>query len=391
MPDKPLRDIRIMELGGYIAGPYATSLLCALGADVVKVEKPEAGDDFRRSQNDRSPYFIQYNAGKRSLAVDLKQPDGVRLVKHLVPRFDVVLENLRPGKLAALGLGPEECLALKPDLVYTSLTGFGEGGPLAGRPAYDTIGQAFGGTYSLLADEGAPQLSGVILGDVVTAISTALGVMAALVARDTSRQGQYLQTSIMEAISTVTIDNFTQYFEDGHRDPSRQSRHPQAQNFCVRTASGEYLAVHLSSSQKFWQGFARAIGRPELIDDPRFTTYNLRTAHYAELVPIVEPEFLRRTFQEWDKILTDHDVPFAPVLTIGGYADHPQTQWHELIEPESDGLSLMRPPWRFNGRRPVREAKAPRVGEHSREVATEVYDESRVAELVAAGILFTDS
>jgi crotonobetainyl-CoA:carnitine CoA-transferase CaiB-like acyl-CoA transferase len=391
MQHKPLQGIRVMELGGYISGPYATSLLCALGADVVKVEKPVSGDDFRRSIDDRSPYFIQYNAGKRSLSVDLKRPGGVALVKRLVPHFDVIVENMRPGKLEALGLGAKDCAELRPDLVYTSLTGFGEGGPLAQRPAYDTIGQSFSGLYSLLGDEGHPQLSGVILGDIVTAISTAMGVLAALVGRGRTGEGQHLQTSIMEAVSMLTVDQFTQYFEKGHRNPSRQSRHPQAQNFCLRTASGEFVAIHLSSSQKFWSGFAQAIGRPELSDDPRFATYPERVVNYFDLVELVEPQLLLHTLEEWTKILTEHDVPFAPVLTVGGFAEHPQTQWLELIEPEKDGVALVRPPWRFGGERPTRESRAPRVGEHSLDVASEVCDDAHVRELVETGVLYVAS
>jgi crotonobetainyl-CoA:carnitine CoA-transferase CaiB-like acyl-CoA transferase len=142
------------EIGGYIALPFGTSILCALGAEVVKVERPFVGENFRRLQNDESPYFRQYNTGKRSLFVDLKRPEGVALIQALAPHFDVFLENLRPGKVAAMGLGPEDCRALRPDIVYGSVTGFGSGGPLANRPAYDTIGHAFGGLYSLFSDAG---------------------------------------------------------------------------------------------------------------------------------------------------------------------------------------------------------------------------------------------
>lgn len=222
MQHKPLTGVRILELGGYISLPYATSMLCALGADVVKVEKPGAGDDFRRGDNDRSLYFIQHNAGKRSLSVDLKTPEGVALVKALIPRFDVLLENLRPGKLAAIGLSQAECAALRPNLVYGSLTGFGNGGPLAQRPAYDTIGQSFGGLYSLLSNAGSAQLSGTIFADLVTGLSTATGVLAALVGRATTGEGQHVETSIMEAVSTLTVDAMTQFFDTG-QDPTRES------------------------------------------------------------------------------------------------------------------------------------------------------------------------
>ncbi|MET7508509.1 CaiB/BaiF CoA-transferase family protein [Streptomyces albidoflavus] len=391
MHHKPLNGIRVLELGGYISAPYASSLLCALGAEVVKVEKPGVGEDFRRLKNDRSPYFIQYNAGKRSLAVDLKQPEGLALVKALVPRFDVVLENLRAGKLTALGLGPSECALLRPDLVYASVTGFGNGGPLAHRPAYDTMGQAFGGLYSLLGDAGSPQLSGTILADLITGVSTATGVLAALVGRGSTGAGQHVETSVMEAVSTLAADAVCQYFDDGRTDPSRQSRHPQAQNFCLKTASGEDIAVHLSSSQKFWQCLLRAMERHDLGDDPRFATYPDRERNYFELVEIVAAEFRTRPGSEWEKRLTDADVPFAPVLTVSGVMAHPQTEWLELVEPEGNGVSLLRPPWRFGGIRPDRGGVAPRVGQHTREVAGEVYDASRVEELLAAGVLFAGS
>jgi crotonobetainyl-CoA:carnitine CoA-transferase CaiB-like acyl-CoA transferase len=391
LEQKPLTGIRVLEIGGYISLPYGTSLLSALGAEVVKVEKPGDGDDFRRRANDRSPFFIQYNAGKRSLSVDLKRPAGVALVKALVPRFDVVLENLRPGKLAALGLGPQDCAALRPDIIYGSVNGFGNGGPLRDRPAYDTIGQAFGGIYSLLGEPGSAQLSGTIFADLITGLVSAAGVLAALVGRGTFGTGQLVETSIMEAISTLTVDAMTQYFETGV-DPSRQSRHPQAQNFCLETASGHNIAVHLSSSEKFWQSLCEALNRRDLAEDPRFATYSVREANYFELVPIVEAEFRTKPASEWEKLLTDFDVPFAPVLTMSSYAAHPQVQWLDLIEPPQDnGVSLLRPPWRFGGDRPDRGGATPRVGQHTREIAAEVYDEAQIEELLASKVISADS
>ncbi|MFC8386554.1 CaiB/BaiF CoA transferase family protein [Nocardia sp. NPDC057272] len=386
MQHRPLDGIRILEIGGYIALPYATSMLCALGAEVVKVERPVVGEDFRRHQNDASPYFRQYNTGKRSLAVDLKTPEGIALVKALVPHFDVVLENLRPGKVAAMGLGPEDCRALRPDIVYGSVTGFGNGGPLANRPAYDTIGQAFGGLYSLFGDEGHPQLTGGLSADLVTGLSTAAGVLAALVGRLRTGQSQHVETSIMEAVSVLAADGISQAFELG-ADPTRQSRHPQAQNFCVRTASGEFLAVHLSSSQKFWQALCRAMDRTDLAADPRFAEYRPREANYHELVPLVAAEFERRTFDEWEKVLTAEDVPFAPVLSMTGYVEHEQVDWLRMIEPQDDGLALVRPPWRFEGERPDRPGAAPRVGADTRSVASEIYSAEQIDELLAAGVI----
>lgn len=390
MQHQPLAGIRILEIGGYISLPFATSLLCSLGAEVVKVEKPETGDDFRRLQNADSPYFRQYNSGKRSLSVDLKKSEGVALVKELIPRFDVVLENLRPGKATALGLGPDDCRALREDLVYGSVTGFGEGGPLADRPAYDTIGHAFGGLYSLSSDAGRPQLTGGISADLVTGLSTAAGVLAALVGRLKTGQGQHVQTSIMEAVSTLTTDSITQSFELGE-DPDRQSRHPQAQNFCVPTASGEYLAIHLSSSQKFWQGLCAAMGRMDLTEDPRFALYRPREANYFELAHIVEAEFATRTFAEWEELLIKFDVPFAPVLTMSGYLQNEQVKWLQVADTQPDGLALVRAPWRFDGERPERNPVAPRVGADTLDVAHEIYSDEQINELAAKGVLFLDN
>ncbi len=387
MQSKPLSGIRVLEFGGYISLPFATSMLGALGADIVKVERTGSGDDFRRSAGTGSRFFRQYNSGKRSFAVDLKRPEGIAVVKALIPHFDVVVENMRPGKMRSLGLGPEDCTALRPDLVYASVTGFGSGGPLAERPAYDTIGQAYGGLLSVLSNAGGAALTGAALADLVTGIAATTGILAGLVGRASSGQAQYVETSLMEAVSVLTVDAMTQYFDDG-QEPTRQSRHPQAQSFVVKTAAGDDLALHLSSSQKFWRSFLDVIGRQELADDPRFETFVTRSKHYFELAAIVEPEFLRKTSAEWEERLTKYDVPYAPVLTLPQYLGHPQVEWLEMLEPEQDGLALLRPPWRFGGERPHRDQHATVVGEHTREIALEVYDDVTVDRLFADGVLY---
>lgn len=386
-PQKPLTGIRVLELGGYISMPMGGALLAGLGADVVKIESL-AGDDFRRKDDDRSPYFAQVNAGKRSAAVDLKTPEGLEFVKALLPRFDVVFENMRPGKLAALGLGPDVCRELRPDVIFASVNGFGDGGPLRDRPAYDTIGQAYGGLYSILGEPGQAQLSGTILADVVTGLTSAAGVLAALVGRGRGGDGMRVDTSLYEAVSILATDALSQYVDTG-ADPTRTTRHPQAQNFCVATSSGESIAVHLSSSEKFWRNLCAAMERPDLLDDPRFTPYRHREANYFALVPIVEAEFARRTLGDWEERLTHFDVPYAPVQTMATYVEHPQTQWLDLFEPGAHGMSLLRAPWRFDGARPDRGGPTPRLGQHTREIAGEVYDDERVEKLIALDVLGT--
>ncbi|KAA9163234.1 CoA transferase [Amycolatopsis acidicola] len=389
MTEKPLAGIRVLEIGGYISLPYATALLCSLGAEVVKVEKPGTGEDFRRQMDDKSPYFVQFNTGKRSLAVDLKNPVGVEFVKSLVPHFDVVLENLRPGKTAALGLGPEVCRALKPDLVYGSVSGFGSGGPLEQRPAYDSIGQSYGGLYSLLSDAGSNQLAGGASADLVTALCTVTGVLAALCGRAATGRGSHVETSMMESISALTIDAITLYCDSGVT-PTRQSRHPQGQVFCLKTSSGVYVTVHLSSSQKFFEALCEAVGRPDLATDPRFARYNARQEHYFELVGILETEFVKEPAEYWEARLTEYDVPFAPVLSIAEYVNHPQTEWLDLIAKDREDTVLVRPPWKFDGERPHRVPDAPRVGEDTRDLAEEVLDADRIEHLLETGVLYSD-
>ena len=384
---KPLTGIRVLELGAYISGPYAAAILVSLGAEVVKVEPPRGGDPFRRGVGTESPYFVQYNAGKKSMAVNLKSPDGIALIKSLLPEFDVVIENSRPGKMAALGLGVEDIHAVNPNIVYSSVSGFGDGGPWRDRAAYDSIGQSMGAFYSIMNDAEDARLSGTCIGDLITAITACMGILAGLVGRGTTGQGSDIRTSLLEAMSTITIDAVTQMYEDGGRTPTRESRHPQAQNFCLQTSDGGAITLHLSSSQKFWEALTRALGRPELAEDPRFLTYQDRLTHYFELRPIVEAEFARRDRSEWERLLIEYDVPFAPVLTAAELVRHPQTDWLQMMEPERDGLALVRAPWRFSGERPERDFIAPQIGEHTREIAGRVLDAAEIDRLFGEGVL----
>ncbi len=384
---KPLAGIRVLELAAYISGPYAGSILSALGAEVVKVE-PTGGEPFRRGEGSKSRFFAQYNAGKRSIALNLKSPEGIDLLKRLLPKFDVVIENSRPGKTEALGLGPEACKAINPRIVYASVSGFSDGGPWRDRAAYDSIGQSMGGLYSIMNDEGNPKLTGTPIGDLTTAIIACMGVLVGLVGRaqDPEGRGMVAQTSLLEAMSTITVDAMTQFTDIGH-SPTRQSRHPQAQNFCLMTASGEAVTVHMSSSQKFWENFTRTIERPDLAEDRRFTRFADRERNYFVLRPIVEEVFLKRPAKEWQQRLIEFDVPFAPVLTMETLANHPQYEHLKMHRLDAEGRLLVQPPWRFDGTRPIRDDHVPEIGEHSMEIAAEALSDDSIGALIASGVL----
>ncbi|QKS00615.1 CoA transferase [Sphingomonas sp. CL5.1] len=385
---RPLAGIRVLEIAAYVSGPYAGSLLAALGAEVVKIEPPQ-GDAFRIGRGTESPFFAQYNAGKKSVVVDLKAAEGMEVARAMVPRFDVLIENMRPGKLAALGLDPDACRALNPSLIYTSISGFGSGGPWADRPAYDSIGQALGGFYTIMNDAGKVRLTGTCIADLVTAIGSTLAILAALVGRGQKQgAGMHIETSMFEAMSLLTIDAMTQALH-ANIDPVRETRHPQAQNFCLRTATGDYLVVHLSSSQKFWRGLMEAIGRPELADDARFSTYQLRAEpeRFAEIKAIVEEAVARMPRDECERRLAKADVPFAPALTMREIADHPQMRWLGILGGNAAKHRLVDPPWRLNGERPRRTPHVPEIGENTCDVFAEFIDPKRFAKLTEQGII----
>ena len=381
---RPLAGIRVLDFGAFIAGPYSGSLLTMLGAEVVKVEPPRGGDAFRRGLGTSDPYFVQANSGKQSIAVNLKSPDGIAFIKKLLPEFDVLIENSRPGVMDRLGRGADAVRAIHPGMIYASASGFGDGGPLRDRAAFDTIGLAMSGFLSIMSDRDDVKLAGTCIGDLTTALVMVIGIVSGIVAklRDDEGRGTTVKTSLLEAMSAMT-----QTFETGE-NPHRESRHPSAQSFALTTRDGAAIAVHMSGSQKFWEGFVQAMERPDLLEDPRFLTYPDRKAHYFELRPIVEAEFAKRDQDDWRERLRAADVPYAPVITGLELTENPQMQWLDMYEPaRADGLRLMRGPWRFDDKRNGKPPAAPAIGANTRDYALKVLPEAEVDRLIADGVL----
>jgi formyl-CoA transferase len=258
------------------------------------------------------------------------------------------------------------------------------------RPAYDSIGQALGGLYTVMNDADDVRLTGTCVADLITGMTVTLGVLASLMGRErgSGREGVHLETSVLEAVSTLTVDAMTQALE-ADMDPRRETRHPQAQNFCLRTATGDFIVIHLSSSEKFWRAFMGAVGREDLVEDPRFATYVARSdpPAFRAIKAILEAEFLKQSRDEWERRLAAADVPFAPALTMRQVVEHPQVQWLQLTEPVASGASLLRPPLRFDGERPRRETKPPHIGEHTREVLRDFLSEPQFDVLAAKGVI----
>src|SRR6187402_1356138 len=241
-------------------------MLADLGADVVKIERPE-GDPYRSYQSGQfSPHFQAYNRNKRSLALDLNRPDDREIFDRLIRKADVYIQNFRPGTADRLGAGVERLRALNPGLVYCSISGFGSTGPYADRPSYDSVAQALSGFLSVVVDEDRPRFLGPALADAITGIYASIGVLGALFERGRTGRGRLVEVSMLEAMSHFAVEPFAAFFALG-QVPRSSDRPRLAQAYILRTADGKLIAIHLSSLEKFWLGLVKALDADELNSD----------------------------------------------------------------------------------------------------------------------------
>jgi formyl-CoA transferase len=311
-----LDGIVVLEVGGYLSGPYATMLLGDLGADVIKVEHPDGGDAFRKWDGDRlSPTFASVNRNKRSVALDLAGDEGRDAFRRLVARADVLVCNLRPSTATSLGVTYEALAPLNQRLVCCSISGAGETGPLADRPGYDTIGQALGGLLSLLTDLRAPKIPGISISDHVTGVFACTAVLAALYARERTGRGQKVETSLLQSTVSFVQEAAARTLADGEPQP-RASRAASAQAYGFVAGDGLPFVVHLSSPARFWEGLTHAVGLPGLRDDPRFAMRAARVERYDELHDVLAGGFAEGTRAEWLDRLAAEGVPCSPIRTV---------------------------------------------------------------------------
>jgi crotonobetainyl-CoA:carnitine CoA-transferase CaiB-like acyl-CoA transferase len=322
----PLKGVHVVEIANFITGPYAGQLLADLGAEVIKVEDPQGGDPFRAwGRRLYSPHFVAHNRNKRSLTLNLKHPRAMEVIDRLVRRADVLIENFRPGVADRLGIGYERVQQINPRLIYCSISGMGQSGPYAHRPAYDTVGQGLSGLLSLLLDPLDPRPIGPAFSDALTGIFATYGILGALYTRERTGEGQRVETSMLEATLGFLVEPFARYFALGEV-PGPFTRPKMAQVYAFKCADGQALAIHLSSPPKFWEGLARAVGREDLINDPRFSNREARVQNYDQLRNELAAIFSTRTRDEWLHILEDADVPCTPIYTLDQVLNDPQVR-----------------------------------------------------------------
>ncbi len=392
----PLEGIRIVDLTTMISGPLATMTLADQGAEVIKIERPGGGDHSRQVADRRggmAASFLNNNRGKRSVALDLKDPRGVEAALRLVEGADVFVQNFRPGVAERLGLGEEAVRGAAPDIVYASISGFGEAGDWAGRPVYDPLIQAISGLAAVQGGEsGRPRLVRTILPDKVTAIQGAQAITAALLGRMRTGRGTHVRLSMLETVVAFlwASDMAGQTFVGDEAADALEPDAP-AQDYVeliYRTADG-FMAVS-AHTDKTWAGLSRAVGRPDWLEDPRFGDVAAREVNKAARLELTQEALAGDTTDNWLARLSDEDVPCAPALSRGGMVRHPQVAAMgivaELDHPQAGRIRQARPPARFDAAlgpgRP-----APRLGRDTIWALERAgYAKAEIDALIAAGV-----
>ncbi len=394
----PLEGIKVIELAQIMAGPPCGLLLADMGADVIKVEKLPGGDDTRSytepSINGESAAFMILNRNKRGIAVNLKTPGGLEVVKKLLADADVVTENYRKGTLEKLGLGYDVLQQLNPRLVYCAVSGYGRTGPYADKGGFDLIAQGFAGIMSITGEPGGPPAkSGTSIADINAGILAALGIASALVARQATGRGQMVETSLMEAAIQQTYWQAAIYFATGKNPQPTGSAHILTAPYQAFPTQDGWINVG-GANQSNWERIVKVIGRPELGDDPRFRTNGDRMKNLSALTPLIAERLEKRPSADWIREFEAAGVPVGPVNKIGDMLADEQVRARDMVvevdHARAGRVKALGHPIKFSETRGEVKRAAPLLGQHTREVLGELgYSPQRIDELVREGAIST--
>ncbi len=401
MADGALSHIKVLDLSRVLAGPWCSQILGDLGADVIKVENPDGGDDTRKwgppflTGEDGEPgdaaYYLCANRNKRSITVNMREPEGQNILRDLALQSDVVIENYKVGGLKKYGLDYATLSALKPDLVYCSITGFGQTGPLADQPGYDFLIQAMGGLMSVTG-EAEPMKVGVPAVDLFTGVYASSAILAALTARDRGQGGQHIDMALFDVQAAMLANQASNYFVSGKVPGRKGNAHPNIvpyQDFPTRDGR---IAVAVGNDRQF-AAFAAALGRPDWASDERYATNAARVEHRERLVAEITLALSDKDTQAWQSALSQAGVPCGPIHSVDEVFAHPQARARGLAEAVrlNDGVDaqMVRSPINLS-QTPVETRRAPpRLGAHTAEVLQERLgmDQNLVNRLRSAGVL----
>ncbi|HXG52301.1 MAG TPA: CoA transferase [candidate division Zixibacteria bacterium] len=387
-----LAGIRIIEMASYVTGPFAGQLLADMGAEVIKIEEPERGDPFRGwGDRNYSATFCSLNRNKKSVTLDLRRDEARAVALQLAARADVLIENFRPGTMDKRGLGYDHVREVNPEIIYCSISGFGQKGPYRDLPGYDTIGQARSGLLSLLTDPDRPQGMGISFSDHLTGIYACYGILAALVHRMATGKGQRVETSLLRASISFVGENAARYFETGHV-PRRAHRTRTAGVFAFVDSEGRPFVLHMSSPDKFWRAMFQVAGRPEWADDPRFRDRKGRIENHDALSEMLQEIFRGGRREDWLQKLQAADVPAAPLNTLDEVFADPQVREYgfpvEVEHPRMGRVKMVGSAVDLSRTPPRIDRPPPVLGEHTEEVLkAHGYDDAAVADLRAKRVI----
>ena len=390
----PLDGIRVVDLSRVVAGPYCTMTLGDMGADVVKIEQPGRGDESRAFGppflGGESPYYLSINRNKRSCTVDLKHEAGRAVVRRLIAGADVVIQNFRPGAAARLGLDYEAVAARRPEVVYCSISGFGEGGPDADRPGYDLIVQGESGLMDLTGEaDGPPTRIGTSIADLTAGMMAAQGILLALYARRTTGRGQHVRVAMLDAVASLLTYNAGNYFASGEVPTRRGNDHPSVVPYQTLRARDGWMNLGIANDS-LWVRYCDAVGRPDLRDDPRFATAPERVRHRDVLVPIVVEITAGRTVAEWMDVLGAAGVPCGRIRNVAEVCTNPQlTARGKVVEhphPTAGRVRMIGQPIELSETPGRIDRAPPLLGEHTDEVLRAAgYTDEEIRAFRAAG------
>ena len=402
----PLSNVRVLDLSRVLAGPWCTQLLADLGAEVIKIERPQGGDDTRTwgppyLRNDageetiESAYFLSANRGKQSVTLDLAHSEGQALAHQLIARADVLIENFKVGDLARFGLGYEQLRAQYPRLVYCSITGFGQNGPLRDSPGYDFIAQAMGGLMSITGARddqpgGGPQKVGVAVADVTTGLYACVAILAALAHREQTGAGQYIDLALLDVQVAILANVNMNYLVTG-RAPQRQGNaHANIVPYQVFDAADGQLVLAIGNDAQFAR-FCQAAGC-ELHRDARFVTNAQRVQHRDALTPLLVNILRQRSVAAWVSLLTPLGIPVGPINDLAQVFAHPQVQHRgmalQLPHAAAGATPSVANPIRYSATPIVYREGPPTLGQHTAEVLSDLgVTAAQLAELKAKGVI----
>jgi crotonobetainyl-CoA:carnitine CoA-transferase CaiB-like acyl-CoA transferase len=392
----PLSGIRVLDLGRHLAGPTAAMWLGDLGADVIKIENPERGEDSRAAgppfYNGESAFFLAANRNKRSLALDLKALEGQDIFRRLAADADVVIENFRPGVMEALNIGYEAVSAGNPRVIYCSISGFGADGPFADRPGLDQIIQGFSGLMSITGFEGgeAPR-GGIPISDQLTGLFGANGVLGARQARERTGRGQRVETSLLESMVGTLAFQATRYLNGGDIPPPAGNHHPINAPYGVFRAQDGYITIG-GTGEKRWPKLCEVIGAPELLRDERFATNGGRHAHRLELAELISAKLQTRTIDDWEQLLNAAGVPAGSIYAMDQALDHPQVRHREMVvereHPTAGPVRLLGLPVKLSDTPGAVRLAPPVLGQHTHAILRELgLSDAEIEQAAATGIV----